>query len=269
MGFSVVIPVRSDHLIHRAIASIPQEAEVVIGLSAPPDWFLEELKNRYEGKITLAICDRPGMANALNTGVKACSFERIIVLDSDCYFKSSDTVYAYLGSLEVAPFVRGVTFMERQGYWSKLSAKGTEEMNQRFKESPRLFGPSIAFIKSAYLKYGGYDSQMLNGSCDHEFCLRIEQANERVVFSERAIIIHKSLSFESDIRSHLGYGFGMKYIDQKYGRRYGLNICLQKITPSGLYKKLINRGLVSVFRSVLLGVVMLYGYFSFQDDGSK
>jgi glycosyltransferase involved in cell wall biosynthesis len=259
--YTVVIPVRYDPLIHRAIGSIGGDAEIVVGLSNPDPMFKELLTRTYGNKIRIACSDKKGMASAMNVAVNASNFEDIIVLDSDCIVGSNETIPAYLSALKQSNFVRGVTKMERNGYWSKIAAKGTESLNIMFKKSPRLFGPSIAFKRSAYLKFGGYDQNMEAGSCDHEFSLRIEKAGETIMFADKALIIHKPLSFKVDVLSHYGYGVGMRYIDSKYGGYYGLFVCISRLFPWIVFKKMFERGIVSGVRSILMGIVLTTGYF--------
>lgn len=255
-----MIPVRYDPLIHRAIASIADEAEIVIGLSDPYPGFKELLIDKYGDAINIACSEQKGMAAAMNVAVNISSYEDIIILDSDCIIGSDETIPAYLSALKHCNFVRGVTKMERKGYWSKVAAKGTESLNVVFKKTPRLFGPSIAFKKSAYLKFGGYDQNMMSGSCDHEFSLRIEKAGETILFADKALIIHKPLSFKVDILSHYGYGIGMRYIDGKHSGQYGLYVCVSRLFPGTIIKKIAQRGITSGLRSILLGIVLTTGY---------
>jgi hypothetical protein len=262
--YSIVIPVRVDQLIYRAIESIPSGAEIIVGFSASPGWFMGGLKERYGERLIYVEANGTGMPVALNVAVQKSTNEKIIVLDSDCYVRSDETITAYLRGLDHAPFVRGVTLVEKNGFWSKIASKGTENLNSKFENNPRLFGPSIAFKKSSFLKYDGYDLKMINGSCDHEFSLRIEKNKERIDFARQAVIIHKPLTFRTDIKSHLGYGKGMAYIDWKHTGNYGLHICLERLYPATLLNKLYSRGLFSVFRSVLLGMIMLSGYLNFK-----
>lgn len=264
MNCTVVIPVKEDALIHRAIASVPADVEIVVGLSNSPPEFIAELTQRYQGRLTLAYVDLNGMAAALNIGVAIAKNDNIVVLDSDCFLHSPATLTAYIEELEAYNFVRGITRMERSSFWSHLAAKGTEAMNDKFGITPRLFGPSIAFSRKRYLHYGGYDEAMSSGSCDHEFTLRLEQNNEPIGFAPEAIIYHKPLNFTTDVRSHYGYGLGMHYIDIKHRFRYGKGICTAKLHPRELWKKLRSRGPLSPVRSVLLGVVMLLGYANYQ-----
>ncbi len=264
MSYSVVIPVRDDVLIHRAIRSVPAGAEIVVGLSDAPQSFVAALAAEYGDRIKLAPVGTKGMAAGINIAVLHATHENIIVLDSDCIIGSEETIPAYLEALETADFVRGITLVERKDYWSKIAAKGTESLNEKFRKKTRFFGPSIAFKRSSFLKYGGYDTNMVHGSCDHEFSLRIEKGNEPIRFVSNAVIIHKPLAFKTDTSSHFGYGLGMRYMDKKYKNLYGLGICLERINPVVLCAKLYKRGLVSVFRSVLLGIIMLAGYASFK-----
>jgi glycosyltransferase involved in cell wall biosynthesis len=259
-----VIPVKKDEFIYRAIESVPEDVEIVVGLSNSPEEFINSLIKKYGSRIKLAYSSKDGMPVALNLAVEHASNESIIVLDSDCYIPSISTIEAYDSYLQEYNFVRGITLMERNSYWSRIAAKGTEAMNKRFSIKPRLFGPSIAFRKTAYQSYGGYDEKMVYGSCDHEFCLRIEKNKEIVGFAEKAAILHKPLTLKVDFKSHYGYGLGMRYIDAKFKFNYGLGICLNKLHPVELFNKLTSRGLISVLRSLILGAVMIYGYLRYK-----
>ena len=110
------------------------------------------------------------------------------------------------------------------------------------------------------MKMGGYDEQMIFGSCDHEFALRLRHQQVSVHYAKDAVIEHQPITFMIDVRSHYGYGLGMYQIDRKYGGNYGKDICLKRFAPKELWKKFLQRGPVSVLRSVMLGVFMLQGY---------
>jgi len=199
------------------------------------------------------------MAAGVNLGARAASHQKIVILDSDCYLLPN-AVAAYSKALDKHPFVRGITIVERDSFWSRVAALGTERLNRVFQSNPRFFGPSIAFLKSDFLDFGGYDERMLKGSCDHEFALQLEKANIPIHFSCDAGVVHQPLSFRIDTRSHIGYGHGMCYIDRKFGGWYGLLYCLKRLAPRELRTRAVERGAMSVLRSVLLGSLMLWGY---------
>jgi len=199
------------------------------------------------------------MAAGVNAGARAASNEKVVILDSDCRLLPG-ALEAYSRSLDAHAFVRGATLVEREGPWSRMAALGTERLNRVFASAPRFFGPSIAFRKGDFLALGGYDELMLHGSCDHEFALRLEREGREVVFESEARVVHQPITFKIDTRSHIGYGRGMRYIDAKYGGRYGLSYCLRRLSPRELYIRAVERGALSVLRSLLLGGLMLWGY---------
>lgn len=262
VAVTVVIPVRADLRLARAVSSVPagNEIEIVIALTRPrPDVrAMAEACLARDPRVRLAVTDRTGMSAGVNLGVLTASCDNIVILDSDCVLAPA-TLAAYASALESAPFVRGQTAVERAGGWSSFAGLGAEEMNRRFAAAPRLMGPSIAFSKRAFEALGGYDEEC-GASCDHEFALRLEQAGIATRFAPDAWITHQPITFRIDTSAHRGYGKGMRYIDDKHGGRYGLGICLDRLRPATLLQKLVRRGPSSVLRSLLLGALMLVGY---------
>jgi GT2 family glycosyltransferase len=257
---TIVIPVRDDPLLPRAIASTPAEAEVIIAMTAPSGEAVERARRLAAGRrVRIEISETAGMAAGVNLGARAASSEKVVILDSDCRLLPG-ALEAYSAALDKGPFVRGVTLVERRDWWSKMAALGTERLNRVFSEKPRFFGPSIAFDRKRFLDLGGYDERMLHGSCDHEFALRLEKLGIPVLFSPEAVVIHQPITFRIDTRAHVGYGRGMRYIDGKYGGRYGLDYCLKRLDPLELYTRAIERGPLSVARALILGSLMLLGY---------
>lgn len=257
---TIVIPVRSDPLLARAVASVPPDEEVIIAMTSPPQAAVDLARSLAQGRnLRVEVTSTPGMSAGVNLGARLASHGKIVILDSDCILKPG-SLAAYSEALDRYAFVRGVTLVERKGYWSRLAALGTERLNRVFRDSPRLFGPSIAFRKADFLALGGYDEAMVYGSCDHEFALRLEKKGLAVGFCEGAVLVHQPLTFRIDTRSHLGYGRGMAYIDRLYGGSYGLEYCRKRLAPRELWIRAVERGPVSVLRALILGSLMLKGY---------
>ncbi len=257
---TVVVPVRADPLLARAVASVPVDAELIIAMTAPPPEAVALARGLGHGRrLRVELSPTPGMSAGVNLGTRLASHEKIVILDSDCVLQPG-SLEAYSEALDRHAFVRGQTLVERRGYWSRKAALGTERLNRVFRESPRLFGPSIAFRKADFLALGGYDEAMVYGSCDHEFALRLEQKGLKVGFCEGAVLVHQPISFKIDTRSHLGYGRGMAYIDRLYGGSYGLDYCRKRLAPRELWIRAVERGPMSVLRSLILGSLMLKGY---------
>lgn len=257
---TIVIPVRDDPLLARAVASTPVDVEVIVAMTAPPPAAVDQARSLAKGrKLRIEITATPGMSAGVNLGTRLASNGKIVILDSDCALQPG-SLEAYSAALEDHAFVRGVTLVERKGYWSRLAALGTERLNRVFRDSPRLFGPSIAFRKEDFLALGGYDEAMVYGSCDHEFALRLERKGLEVGFCEGAILVHQPITFRIDTRSHLGYGRGMAYIDRLHGGSYGLEYCRKRLAPKELWIRAVERGPMSVVRALILGSLMLRGY---------
>ena len=262
MNVSVITPVRDDPNLSYAMASVPPGVEYVVALTLAPDFIkrlVYEYQRRQRPDMVVREVTQAGMAAGVNAATETTSHEKVIVLDSDCTL-TMDTVRAYDRALDRADFIRGVTKVRREGFWSSFSGLGQAALNQKYsREKPRLIGPSIAYRKAPFLALGGYDVNS-GGSCDHEFALRLEDANLEVAFEPEAVIQHAAITLQVDLRSHLGYGRSMCYIDAKRGGRYGLGVCLDRWAPRTLCQKTTQRGVTSLFRSLLLGGYMLAGY---------
>lgn len=257
---TIVIPVRNDPLLAQAVASTPADVEVIVAMTAPPPSAVEEARGLAKGRnLRIEVTPTPGMSAGVNLGTRLASTGKIVILDSDCILQPS-SLEAYSAALETHAFVRGVTLVERSGYWSRMAALGTERLNRVFRDSPRLFGPSIAFRREDFLALGGYDEAMVYGSCDHEFALRLEKRGLAVGFCEGAVLVHQPITYRIDTRSHLGYGRGMAYIDRLYGGCYGLEYCRRRLAPRELWIRAVERGPMSVVRALILGSLMLRGY---------
>jgi len=256
----VVIPVRADPLVRKALCSIPNGVDVVVSMNDPSEevrCIVSEFAAACPNLIVVETT-KVGMAAAVNLGVSTARRDKIVMLDSDCEL-DNDTLPAYSRALDHSSFVRGRTEVAAGQGWSSFSGLGQAALNEAFARHPRLIGPSIAFRRSAFLKLGGYDDES-GGSCDHEFVLRMEDKDIVPAYEPAAVIRHQPITFRIDCRSHVGYGRSMKYIDAKRGGRYGLSICLLRFYPSVLWTKLRQRGLASVLRSFVMGSLMLLGY---------
>lgn len=258
---SVVTPVRDDPELIRAMRSMPPGVQYIVALTQPPE-SVRRLVSEFcrERPETIVVeSDVAGMSAGVNLGTRTATNEKIVILDSDCTLDAT-TLDAYSRALDHADFVRGVTHPRADGLWATCARLGQEELNRVFAErGARLIGPSIAFRKTAFERLGGYDLA-IGGSCDHEFALRVEDAGFATAFDPAAVVEHTAITLRIDVRSHFGYGRGMRAIDVKRGGRYGLGVCLNRLDPRTLGHKLVSRGPLSVVRSAVLGMTMLLGY---------
>lgn len=267
MGYDIaaVIPVRDDPLVKLAVESAPEGMPIIIALTRPSTALRATVKRLADGRpeVTVLETDTIGMSAGVNLGISACPVEKIIILDSDCRL-AVGSAEAFSKALDSADFVRGTVLVDQTTPWSKVAWHGQAELNRKAGDKARLIGPGIAVRRTAYLKLGGYDEQIM-GSCDHEFALRVEAAGIDTIYAPGAQVHHQALTLRIDCRAHLGYGAGMRMIDAKLGGRYGLGICTLRLKPATLIRKARERGPMSLIRSLLLGVLMVYGYVRDKD----
>lgn len=263
IDISIVTAVRDDPELIHALRSVPPGVEHIVALTRAPEAvrsLVHQFRQDHRPGLIVRETDIRGMSAGVNLGVETASHEKIVLLDSDCTL-TLDTLRAYSEALDHSDFVRGVTHTLTNGFWSTFSGLGQEELNRVYRHGPaRLIGPSVAFRKTPFQALGGYDPIII-GSCDHEFALRVEDAGHVTAFAPDAVVWHTAITFKIDVRSHLGYGRGMRVIDRKRGGRYGLGVCVDRLAPRTVWRKLTTRGPTSLVRTLLLGGVMLAGYF--------
>ena len=257
---AVVVPVRNDPLVQKALHSVPQDVDIVVSMNDPSEEVRSIVSEFAVACPNVMVVETPkvGMAAAVNLGVSSARRGKIVMLDSDCEL-GKGALPAYSRALDRSAFVRGRTEVTAGRGWSSFSGLGQATLNRAFVQRPRLIGPSIAFRRSAFLGLGGYDEES-GASCDHEFVLRMEDCGIIPAFEPEAVIRHQPITFRIDCRAHLGYGRSMTYIDLKRGGRYGLSVCLLRFRSSVLWTKFRQRGLSSVFRSIVMGSLLLLGY---------
>lgn len=262
---AAVIPVRDDPLLELAVESVPEGMPIIIALTRPSATarLVAQRMAGTRSDVTVLETDTIGMSAGVNLGVSECPVEKIIILDSDCRL-ASGAAEAFSEGLDGSNFVRGTVLVDQTTPWSKIAWHGQAELNRKAGDKARLIGPGIAVRRTPFLKLGGYDEQIM-GSCDHEFALRVEDAGIDTVYAPDAQVHHQALTLRIDCRAHLGYGAGMIMIDSKRGGRYGLGICTLRLKPATLVRKARERGPMSVIRSLLLGVLMVYGYVRDKD----
>lgn len=263
---SVIIPVKSDCLLDQALASISDDVEVIVSLNQPSqevkvicDKWMKDTSRGFVLKIITT--DKVGMPVALNNGVRAARYDKIVVLDSDCMLEKN-TLYFYQKQLNEHAFVRGSTKVkEKDGFWYRQTKLGVESVNEAMRNEAKLYGPSIAFQKKDFLSLKGYDEDILYG-CDHKFSDSIIEKGYAVHFCEQAVVWHAPISYAIDRSSHIGYGRGNKVHDQKSNSRSGLAFIFSKIAPSTLIHKLRKRGPGAMVRTVMQFVWMIRGYMA-------
>ena len=83
LPISIIIPCADDLRVAQCIESIDENAEIIVVLNGPTEQ-IKNLVKKYFVK-TFFLKER-NLGMALNVGIKNASYNRVLLMDSDCVF---------------------------------------------------------------------------------------------------------------------------------------------------------------------------------------
>jgi glycosyltransferase involved in cell wall biosynthesis len=204
MDLSIVIPVASDPRIKDCIASVDEDVGIVVVLNGATD----EIKDivRLLDVVTVEIA-KPNLGAALEHGIRAARFSKVLLMDSDCTFGDWCVRKLYDG-LADSSLAKGRIVFEYADLTSYIVARLREfhcgDLRNAFK-------PPLALRKSIVDQIGGYyfdtDIHWLE---DVEFDERRSKFGVAIEFIDDAIIYHPPIGIRLDLRSAFRYGIGCR-----------------------------------------------------------
>ncbi|NER37774.1 MAG: glycosyltransferase [Oscillatoria sp. SIO1A7] len=203
LQMTVVIPTVNDRRVFRVVDQVLEVgAECLVVCNGSSDAFEDELRTR---PICIESLPDANLSRALEVGVRAATYDKIVLMDSDCQF-GQDTLAHFFQLLDEHHLVRGMCVFDCKDFVSRTIA------NVRTATTTVVQGaykPPLGIARSALLKYLDYFFHPDILWCeDAEFDARRIAAGIDVHFSPEAIIYHDSLQLLSDLRSAARYGRG-------------------------------------------------------------
>jgi GT2 family glycosyltransferase len=203
LQMTVVIPTVNDRRVFRVVHQVLEvEAECLVVCNGSSPAFEGELR-----KLPIRIESLPdaNLSWALEVGVRAATYDKIVLMDSDCRF-SEETLVRFFQLLDEHPLVRGMCVFEQKNFMSRIIA------NVRTATTTVVQGaykPPLGLVRSNLLKHLDYFFHPDILWCeDAEFDARRIAAGIPVHFAPEAIIYHDCLQMLSDLRSAARYGRG-------------------------------------------------------------
>lgn len=211
MKVSIVIPDKDDLLLERCINSIDEDVEVVISLNNPSQE-LEELvsrmlSSRNYSMLQFKVCriDKPSIAMAYNNGIAHASYEKILLMDSDCVFERG-TIVALDNVIGDNYLAKGRVVFQHNSFLTKIVSKAREYHTS---DQVNAYSPPLLFRKSIISKIGGhYFNSSLCWLEDSEFDRRVQAANLHIAYQHNAVVKHQPITLGRDLRSAFWYGVG-------------------------------------------------------------
>lgn len=215
MKVSVVIPVSSDLRIKECIDSIGESVEVVIALNRPSsdlrklvNVLIQEQSEIY-GHLKIIACEinYPNIAAAYNNGITHSSYEKILLMDSDCIF-AKDSISKLDQNLGENLLSKGRVCFLHNSWTSSIIARAREYHTS---DSVNAFSPPLLFKKEIV---GFIDGYYFHPSLcwleDSEFDRRVRKAGLKIAYDPTAIVYHPPLTVQKDLHSAFWYGVGKK-----------------------------------------------------------
>lgn len=201
MELSIIIPVKDDIRIKNCIESIDEQVEVIVAMNSAT----KEVKAIVEELNVKAVSiPEANLSKAYNKGIEAATFDRVLLMDSDCIFQKGTIRKLYNGSL-MAKLSKGKVVFTHNSFGSRVVSKVREFTTSDYCNA---FSPPLILHKSIKEDIGYYFNPSLKWEEDFDFNRRVFENNVKIYWDKTAEIYHPPLSIIQDLRSAYNYGVG-------------------------------------------------------------
>jgi GT2 family glycosyltransferase len=211
LTLSIVIPCCDDARVVRCVRSVDADAEVLIVLNGSPPGFADMLGREVGARARLEILGAPNASRAMEHGIRTASFDRVLLMDSDCVFEAGSVAAVErafdAGSSDEEVYKGRIVFDPGSARASALVARSR---SQRMGHFTIAYKPPLALSRRLRDRLGGYffDPRLVWKE-DADLDYRIRRAGIRIVPVEGCVIHHAPLSLGDDLTSSFHYGIGM------------------------------------------------------------
>jgi len=258
-GVSILIPAyNEEENIESSIRSIirnsyPQKEIIVINDGSVDNTMsvVENMQFKYPGKIKLINRPNGGKANALNVGIKACSYGIFIVMDADTIF-APDTIgnlVRHFNNKSVGA-VAGKVETTRSRNLLDIFQSIEYEIGQNIEK--KVFasvnavgvvpGPVGAWRKSVVMRCGGYSRETLVE--DQDLTLAVINRGYKIVYEPKAFAYTETPHSLKD------------FLKQRFRWIYGTFQCVWKYKSYFIKKPFSPFGLVILPNTVLFSLIV-------------
>jgi glycosyltransferase involved in cell wall biosynthesis len=210
LKLTIVIPCRDDAQVVRCVRSVDADAEILIVLNGSPPGFVERLRRELGARVRIEILESANLPRALEHGIHAASFDRVLLMDSDCVFEPGSVVAVErafdAGASDAEVYKGRIVFDPGSRRSSALVARSR---SQRMARIETAYKPPLALSRRLQDRLGGYffDSRLIWKE-DADLDYRVRRAGIRIGPVEGCVIHHAPLSVRADLNSSFRYGVG-------------------------------------------------------------
>jgi GT2 family glycosyltransferase len=211
LTLGIVIPCRDDARVVPCVGSVDADAEILIVLNGSPPGFADALRREVGARARLELLPAANASRALEHGIRVASFDRVLLMDSDCVFAAGALAAVARafdeGSSDEEVYKGRIVFDPGS---SRASALVARSRSQRMGHFEIAYKPPLAFSRRLRDRLGGYffDPRLVWKE-DADLDSRIRRAGIRIVPVERCVIHHAPLSLGADLTSSFHYGIGV------------------------------------------------------------
>ena len=201
MDISIVINCSDDFHVFRTIKSIDEDVEIIVSLTAN-----QEIQRRLTKlNIPFAVTPKGSQSVTTNAGIKLVSFEKFILMDSDCYFEPG-FIRSVFCNLDRFLIVNGNIIFDSHNSWLSKAISECKKFDDTY--DGLVHKPGLGLRKSLLPKIGGYwFDELLKWAEDSELSYRIEKAGVSI-FNEKSSIHHLPTTYKHNLSSCFLYGTG-------------------------------------------------------------
>ena len=175
--------------------------EIVVVDNGSSDGSFEFIKNNYDKKVKLIKNNKNGCSSGRNLGVKNCTKDYIMFLDSDQFALSKNWLDIYLKIFTTYPDIGAIGWaagwFDKNGY----SYYTVDNFEYRYMPKPAIARCDIGYLgsggmflrKDLFDKIGGFD-EMYDPTCyeDTDLSLKIRNVNKEIYYCSYLDIEHKA-----------------------------------------------------------------------------
>ncbi len=201
MDLTILIPVKDDIRIVDCINSIDEDVEVLVVMNDPSSEIVDIVNKLDVNSITLPEAN---LSKAYNAGIDAATYNKILLMDSDCVFEKGTIRKLYDGA-KTTKLSKGRVVFTYDSFESKIVSKVRSFTTSDYCNA---FSPPLIIDRSLKSELGYFFNPALIWEEDLDFNYRVAVNKIKIHWNKSAKIYHPPLRFKNDLRAAYNYGVG-------------------------------------------------------------
>lgn len=207
-----------DRHVFATIASIDEDVEIIVSLT--PNATIQQLLENCEIKYVLS--PKGNQAVTTNQGIEAATNDKVILIDSDCYF-APGAIQKFSVALDTFDIVNGCVAFESNGGWLSKAIADCRGFDNSY-DNP-IYKPGLGIRKKIVNQFDGFCfNSLVPWTDDADFSYRIKSAGIITHHIEDVCVPHMPITLKKNLVSSFNYGRGdylrHHFLDQRYEENF-------------------------------------------------